>query len=170
MGFSRQEYWSGLPFPSPGALPHSGIEPGSPALQADALPSEPHKEPWPGTWLSWRCCAHAPWPCAGPVLFPALLSCLWVEILKLLYVAKTRWSLEVQTSQVHFYMCTMPHESYFPPENIFLEILKITNPFFWVVFKKCTSHEPWSLSMTCLNNKDSLKACRISGLMGRLGE
>ena len=37
MGFSRQEYWSGLPFPSPGDLPNPGIEPGSPALQADAL-------------------------------------------------------------------------------------------------------------------------------------
>ena len=41
MGFSRQEYWSGLPFPSPGDLPDPGIEPGSPTLQADALPSEP---------------------------------------------------------------------------------------------------------------------------------
>ena len=41
MGFSRQEYWSGLPFPSPGDLPDPGIEPGSPALQADALTSEP---------------------------------------------------------------------------------------------------------------------------------
>ena len=41
MEFSRQEYWSGLPFPSPGDLPNPGIEPGSPALQADALPSEP---------------------------------------------------------------------------------------------------------------------------------
>ena len=41
MGFSRQEYWSGLPFPSPGDLPDSGIEPRSPALQTDALPSEP---------------------------------------------------------------------------------------------------------------------------------
>ena len=41
MGFSRQEYWSGLPFPSPGDLPYPGIEPGSPALQADALTSEP---------------------------------------------------------------------------------------------------------------------------------
>ena len=37
MGFSRQEYWSGLPFPSPGDLPNPGIEPGSPALQADSL-------------------------------------------------------------------------------------------------------------------------------------
>ena len=41
MGFSRQEYQSGLPFPSPGDLPDPVIEPGSPALQADALPSEP---------------------------------------------------------------------------------------------------------------------------------
>ena len=41
MGFSRQEYWSGLPFPSPGDLPNPGIEPGSPTLQADALLSEP---------------------------------------------------------------------------------------------------------------------------------
>ena len=41
MGFSRQECWSGLPFPSPGDLPDPGIKPGSPTLQADALPSEP---------------------------------------------------------------------------------------------------------------------------------
>ena len=41
MGFSRQEYWSGLPFPSPGDLPDPGMEPRSPALQADALTSEP---------------------------------------------------------------------------------------------------------------------------------
>ena len=40
MGFSRQEYWSGQPFPSPGDLPNPGIKPGSLALQADSLPSE----------------------------------------------------------------------------------------------------------------------------------
>ena len=39
--FSRQEYWSGLPFPSPGDFSNPGIEPRSPALQADALPTEP---------------------------------------------------------------------------------------------------------------------------------
>ena len=38
MGFPRQEYWSGFPFPSPGNLPDPGIEPGSPAWQADSLP------------------------------------------------------------------------------------------------------------------------------------
>ena len=40
MEFSRHEYWSGLPFPSPGGLPDPGIEPRSPTLQADTLPSE----------------------------------------------------------------------------------------------------------------------------------
>ena len=40
MGFSRQEYWSGLPFPSPGDLPDPGIEPRFPALEADTLTSE----------------------------------------------------------------------------------------------------------------------------------
>ena len=47
MGFSRQEYWSGLPFPSPGDLPDPGMEPGSPALETDTLTSEP-----PGKRLS----------------------------------------------------------------------------------------------------------------------
>ena len=49
MGFSRQGYWSGLPFPSPGDLPNPGLEPGCPPLQADALPSEP-----PGKLLCWK--------------------------------------------------------------------------------------------------------------------
>ena len=40
MGFSRQEYWSGVPSPSPGDLPDPGVKAGSPALQADTLPSE----------------------------------------------------------------------------------------------------------------------------------
>ena len=45
MGFSRQEYWSGVPFPSIGTLPDPGIEPRSPALQAEALTSEPPGKP-----------------------------------------------------------------------------------------------------------------------------
>ena len=45
MGFSRPEYWSGLPFPSPGDLPDPGIKPRSPALRADALPPETSGEP-----------------------------------------------------------------------------------------------------------------------------
>ena len=45
MEFSRPEYWSGWPFPSPGNLPYPGIKPRSPALQADSLPTEPQGEP-----------------------------------------------------------------------------------------------------------------------------
>ena len=45
MGFPRQEYWSGLPFPSPGDLPDPGIEPWYPSLQADCLTSEPPGKP-----------------------------------------------------------------------------------------------------------------------------
>ena len=53
MDFSSQEYWSGLPFPSPGDLPDPGIGPGSPALGVDALLSEP-----PGNQsLQWEACA-----------------------------------------------------------------------------------------------------------------
>ena len=45
MEFSRQKYWSGLPFPPPGDLPNPGIKPMSPELQADSLLSEPSKKP-----------------------------------------------------------------------------------------------------------------------------
>ena len=47
--FSRPEHWSGQPFPSPGDLPNPGIEPRSPVLQADSLPSEPPGKP---SWYS----------------------------------------------------------------------------------------------------------------------
>ena len=57
MGFSRQEYWSGLPFPSPGDLPDLRIEPWSPALQADSSLSEaPCKPPWGSSYLLYYFC------------------------------------------------------------------------------------------------------------------
>ena len=59
MGFSKQECWNGLPFPSPGDLPDPGIKPGSPALQPDALPSEPPGKPKvsTGAWIYlWAFC------------------------------------------------------------------------------------------------------------------
>ena len=46
MEFFRQEYWSGLPLPSPGDLPNAGIESGSPALQVESLPSKPPGKPY----------------------------------------------------------------------------------------------------------------------------
>ena len=51
-GFSRQEYWSGLPFPFPGDLPDPGIEPRSPTLQADALTSGPPGKPLSGNLIN----------------------------------------------------------------------------------------------------------------------
>ena len=58
IGFSRQEYWSCLPFPSPGDLPDPGIDPGSPALEADALTSE--GELWELVMVreAWRAAIH----------------------------------------------------------------------------------------------------------------
>ena len=62
MKFSRQEYWNGLPFSSPGDLPNPGIEPGSPTLQADSLPFEP-----PGSLThNSAACAAGPGPSGGP--------------------------------------------------------------------------------------------------------
>ena len=54
-GFSRQEYWSGLPCPSPGNLPNPGIEPVSPALQANSSPSEPPGKPLFYGWMMFYC-------------------------------------------------------------------------------------------------------------------
>ena len=56
--FSRQEYWSGLPFPSPGDFPDPGIKPGSPALQADSLPSENQGSPNACMLLLLSCVSH----------------------------------------------------------------------------------------------------------------
>ena len=86
MGFSRQEYWSGLPFPSPGDLPNPGIEPRSPTLQADALTSAPPGKPlemrigeikWllPFTWYLLGLCLPLPLLCQfGSVLHSSLSS------------------------------------------------------------------------------------------------
>ena len=57
MEFSKQEYWSGLPFPSPGDLPDPGLEPGSPTLQEDSLPTELLGKPSRG----WKCQQYRDW-------------------------------------------------------------------------------------------------------------
>ena len=95
MGFSRQEYWSGLPFPSPGDLPDPGIEPGSPAFQADSLTSEPPGKPHWGlagvlclsSQLSQRAASPAPrgkaeqcWSCAH-LLYTQLEPGQWEQCL-----------------------------------------------------------------------------------------
>ena len=72
MGFSRREYWSGLPFTSPADLPNPGIEPGPPALQADALQSEPAGKPFLylgrcKIWAHRNRSSEAQPSCLGPV-------------------------------------------------------------------------------------------------------
>ena len=68
IGFSRQESWGGLLFPSPGDLPDPGIEPGSPTLQTDSLPSEP-----PGAGMGFYSkCDFIP-----PTILLGLLLCSW---------------------------------------------------------------------------------------------
>ena len=68
MGFSRREYWSGLPFPSPGDLPDPGIEAGSPELQAESLLTELRGKPLIGLvgWLYFPTLGK--WPFVGEVL------------------------------------------------------------------------------------------------------
>ena len=73
MDFSRQEYWSALPFPSPEDVPYSRTEPESPALWADSLPSEP-----PVTWHSLSAKLYQSCPTQQPYgLQPARLLCPW---------------------------------------------------------------------------------------------
>ena len=96
MGFSRQEYWSGLPFPSPGDLPNTGIEPGSPALQANSLLIELRGKPpsWKGEkngpWLH-----HNQWAWEGLFNIPRLLLLLLSRISHVRLIA-TPWTAAYQ--------------------------------------------------------------------------
>ncbi|CAI9161576.1 unnamed protein product [Rangifer tarandus platyrhynchus] len=106
MGYSRQEYWSGLPSPSPGYLPDPGIKPRSPALQADALPSELPGEPQQGRHRG------------GPTQVPALLPCsclspvrpsrgFWVSLCMSRYLSACLLAIPVLSDlrYHHFHLC-----------------------------------------------------------------
>ena len=67
MGFSRQEFWSGLPSPTPGDLLNTEMEPRSPPSQADSLPSEPPGKPWILDWVAYPFSRALPDPGIGPV-------------------------------------------------------------------------------------------------------
>ena len=62
MGFSRQEYWSGLPCPTPGDLPNPGIKPRSSALRVDSLLSEPPGKPKTLDWIAYPFSGGSSWP------------------------------------------------------------------------------------------------------------
>ena len=100
-GFSMQEYWSWLPFPSPGDLPDPGMEPRSPALQADTLPSEPPGKPQPYTtgvhFTIWYCIILG-WPnhsfgFSHKLLPNTLLACL---VLNHVWLFVTPWTVAGQ--------------------------------------------------------------------------
>ena len=76
-GFSRQQYWSGLPFPSPGDLPDPGIEPGSPALQADSLLTELWGKPQNGSFRCWLWIQLSP----NTFILPMSLYLKWLSFL-----------------------------------------------------------------------------------------
>ena len=79
MRFSRQDWWNGLPFPSPGDLPDPGIKPGSPALQADALPSEPPGKP------VWRIGIYSNLPYFHTMIFSSIHFNIWICTFYLIY-------------------------------------------------------------------------------------
>ena len=115
MGFSRQEYWRGLPCPPPGNLPHPGIKPGSPALQTDSLQCEPLGKPITLTltqdnlYLAPCSCLGSPTP-AYPhklgrqfwsILFPDLCESSRARLGLAIgpkHVTKGRWYTEPQTA------------------------------------------------------------------------
>ena len=99
MGFSRQECWSGLPFPSPGDLPDPGIEPGSPALQTDALPSEPPGKPAASAKSLQQCrtlCDPIDGsPPGSPV--PGILQARTLEWVAISFSNAWRWKVKVKS-------------------------------------------------------------------------
>ena len=108
VGFSRQEYWSGLPFPSPGDLADPGIKPGSPALQADSLPTAYHfllQEIFPTQGLNPSLLHFLHWHADSFTNVPPLASVLYLQpdsncfTLKFILVIKKN----IQTFEVLFF-------------------------------------------------------------------
>ena len=82
MGFSRPEYWSGLPCPSPGDLPNTGIKPRSPALQDDSLPAEPPGKPIMNSYHYEQCHNDCLCPSVVPRLSNYLLRVTFRSVFK----------------------------------------------------------------------------------------
>ena len=138
-GFCRQESWSGLPFPSPGDLPDPGIEPRSPALQADSLPSAPPGKPWVSAdvmqthCITWLLCVTLlvtkDWGQGEPKQlwsFRCLLCCNKAlvsgsGVLCLLPLSTAVWQdklLACKKSQISSYFLTCMSYVQTPPENL----------------------------------------------------
>ena len=140
MELSRQEYWSGLPFPSPGDLPNPGIEPGSPVSQADSLMPEPPEEPPDNEWLDYILSSFS-----SPTIYSAsrkiYLLCpksylyftltLRLYIFWVLYFWERAGSLSVSTYTLGFQSC------YSGPKSLSEEE---------ILHRKCMFHAPHAFS------------------------
>ena len=157
MGFSRQKYWSGLPFPSPGDLPNPGIEPGSPALEADALTSEP-----PGKPIQLLSCVQlfvTPWTTACQASLSITNSC---SLLKLM-------SIESVMPSNHLILC---HPLLLLP-SILLNIRVFSNES--VLHIRWPKYWSFSFSISPSNEYSGLISFRIDwfdllGIQGTLQE
>ena len=107
MEFSRPEYWSGKPFPSPGDLPNPAIKPRSPALQVDSLPAEPQGKP-KNTGVGSLSLLQRIFPTQE--LSRGLLHCRWI-LYQLSYQGSPSWVL-------FFLLATQFVESYFPNQGL----------------------------------------------------
>ena len=117
--FSRQECWSGLPFPSPGDLPNPGIKPESPALQADTLPSEPPGKPqshYMQNKIHDSYC-HFPFPFLIPSFPSFLLLFLPLPSLPHPFCGNRTVLVSVGSTSTKFYLRTFGGSFYFSPWN-----------------------------------------------------
>ena len=117
MGFSRQEYWSGLPFPSPGDLPDPGIEPRSPALQADALTSEPRGKPF-------HSFMKAPYNYCISIYFSFYFCWYLLYVFRYLHVSR------IHASKCYIFLLDWPLSHYSMP---FLFLQFLSKSLFWLI-------------------------------------
>ena len=125
MTFSGQEYWSGLPFPSPGDLPDPGIELGSPTVQADSLPSKPSGKPCLCTWVRLCMCIFLtemlPFPLTTRLVFFLGFNTAWPGEIFLLFVKDSWWT------HLHKYLLTHAHRTLLKPSgHFFLQLAQVS--------------------------------------------
>ena len=129
MGFSRQEYWSGLPFPSPGDLPHPRIKPTSPALQADILPPGKEYACHMGDLASIPEWGRSPGEGNG---YPLQYSSLENSMDCIVHGVRKSWT---RLSDFHFH--TLPSEP--PGQPVFLWTMWVMTWWLWLCFFSCSN-------------------------------
>ena len=129
-GFSRQEYWSGLPFPSPGHLPEPGIKPGSPALQTDSLPPEPPEKPVPWKKVKSEVQVTQSCPTLCDPMHYTVHGILWARILDLVPFPFSRGSPEMEPRFPALQADSLPAEPQGKPKNTGVGSLSLLQDIF----------------------------------------